>query len=109
MATVWKPISAAYWTPRWPSPPSPSTATTSPGRAPLLRRALNVVRPAHIRGAASTGGRSAGIRPTALAEALWDSPQASRNLLFRRLPRQPDEQSPQRARVLESPRPLVHT
>jgi len=48
-------ILAAYCTPRWPSPPRPSTATTSPGRAPLWRSALKVVRPAHIRGAASTG------------------------------------------------------
>ena len=72
--TVWKPIFAAYWTPRWPRPPSPSTATTSPGRAPLLRRALNVVRPAHISGAASAAGRSAGISATALAGASMYSP-----------------------------------
>ena len=42
-ATVRKPIFAAYCTPRWPSPPRPSTATRSPARAPLLRSALNVV------------------------------------------------------------------
>ena len=70
MPIVWKPILAAYCTPRWPSPPRPSTATTSPGRAPLWRSALKVVRPAHIRGAASTGSRPAGIRATALTGAI---------------------------------------
>ena len=59
-ATVRKPIFAAYWTPRWPSPPRPRTATRSPGRAPLLRSALNVVTPAHISGAASGGGQLRG-------------------------------------------------
>src|SRR5881394_1701042 len=62
MAIVLNPIFAANCTPRWPSPPRPSTATTSPGRAPLLRSALNVVMPAHISGAASTEDRSSGTR-----------------------------------------------
>jgi hypothetical protein len=34
MATVWKPIRLANWTPRWPSPPTPCTATRSPARSP---------------------------------------------------------------------------
>src|SRR5260370_899653 len=74
MPTVGKPILAAYWKPRWPSPPRPSTATTSPGCAPLLRRALNVVRPAHISGAGSAGGSSARIRASAPAGAVMVSP-----------------------------------
>ena len=45
-------------------------ATTSPGRAPLLRSALNVVSPAHIRGAASTGDNPSGITATALAGTM---------------------------------------
>ena len=38
----------------------PRTATRSPGRAPLLRSELNVVRPAHINGAASAVDKSLG-------------------------------------------------
>src|SRR5881628_64896 len=60
MPTTLKPIFAAYCTPRCPSPPSPSTATTSPGRAPELRKALNVVIPAHSSGAESTVDKSSG-------------------------------------------------
>jgi hypothetical protein len=44
-----------------------------PGRAPLFRSALNVVRPAHISGAASAGGSSTGINATALAWAIMYS------------------------------------
>ena len=39
IAAVRNPIRAAYWTPRWPSPPRPRTATVAPGRAPLLGEA----------------------------------------------------------------------
>src|SRR2546423_6138259 len=67
MATVSKPNFAAYWTPRWPRPPSPRIATTSPGRATLWRRALYVVTPAHISGAASTADSSSGIAASASA------------------------------------------
>jgi 3-oxoacyl-[acyl-carrier protein] reductase len=42
IATVLKPILAAYCSPRWPSPPIPRTATTSPAPAPLLRSELKV-------------------------------------------------------------------
>src|SRR5581483_7629980 len=70
IATVRKPIFAAYWTPRWPRPPTPSTATRSPGRAPLFRSALNVVTPAHMSGAASTGESSSGTCATASARAI---------------------------------------
>jgi hypothetical protein len=38
-----------------------------------LRKALNVVRPAHIKGAAATGGSSSGIRATAFAGAIMYS------------------------------------
>jgi hypothetical protein len=38
-----------------------------------LRKALKVVRPAHISGAASAGGRSAGMSATALAGAIMYS------------------------------------
>src|SRR5438093_2945611 len=65
---VWKPILDACCTARWPSPARPSTAT-SPGRAPLWRSASKVVRPAHLRDAASTRSRPASIRATALADA----------------------------------------
>src|ERR1017187_7394614 len=73
MATVLKPILEANWTPRWPSPPKPSTATTSPGRAPQFRRQLNVVMPAHISGAASTADNSSGTRASASARAMVES------------------------------------
>ena len=55
----------AYCTPRWPSPPTPNTATKSPALAGEFRSALKVVRPAHSSGAASTDERSSGtaIRP----------------------------------------------
>src|SRR5262249_34394096 len=66
-AAVRSPIGAAYGTPGWRSPPRPRTATRSPGRAPLLRSALNVVTPAHISGAASGAGRCAGTRARAVA------------------------------------------
>jgi hypothetical protein len=46
MATVSKPIFDANWMPKWPCPPTPNTATVSPGRAPLWCRALNVGTPA---------------------------------------------------------------
>ncbi len=39
---------------RWPSPPSPSTATRSPGRGVALRRPLITVYPAQKMGAASS-------------------------------------------------------
>jgi len=44
-----------------------------PGRAPLLRSALNVVMPAHISGAASTEDRSSGTRARAVAGAIMYS------------------------------------
>jgi hypothetical protein len=74
MPTTLKPIFAAYCTPRCPSPPKPSTATTSPGRAPEFRKALNVVSPAHISGAAALGDNSSGNRATALTGAIMYSP-----------------------------------
>ena len=43
----------------------PSTATRSPGRAPLLRKALKVVMPAHSSGAASAAASSSGIAASA--------------------------------------------
>jgi len=43
MATVRNPMRRAYCTPRWPKPPSPWIATTSPGRAVDFFKALNVV------------------------------------------------------------------
>ena len=49
IATVSNPNLLANWTPKCPSPPIPCIATRSPGRAPLLRSALNVVMPAHMR------------------------------------------------------------
>src|ERR1051326_5129763 len=55
--------------PRWPRPPIPCTATTSPGRAPELRSALNVVMPAQRRGAASAGSSDSGMAATASAGA----------------------------------------
>ena len=60
----------AYCTPRWPSPPTPNTATRSPARAGEFRSALKVVRPAHSRGAASTEERSSGtaIKPLDLGD-----------------------------------------
>src|SRR5437763_13242133 len=70
MATVRNPIRAAYWTPRWPSPPRPRTATRSPGRAPLFRSALTVVTPAHISGAASGAGSCAGHETRSLVIAV---------------------------------------
>jgi hypothetical protein len=42
-------------------PTTPLTATTSPTRAPLFRRALKVVIPAHISGAASVAESWSGI------------------------------------------------
>jgi len=54
-------------------PADPSTATTSPGRAPELRSALNVVMPAHISGAASAGVKPAGTRATDSAGAIMYS------------------------------------
>ena len=69
IATTSNPMRRAYWTPRWPSPPTPKMATKSPARAGEFRSALNVVRPAHSSGAASADERSSGtaIRPLALA------------------------------------------
>ncbi len=40
IATVSKPIALAHWTPRWPSPPIPRTATRSPATASVRRSAL---------------------------------------------------------------------
>src|SRR5215831_17745356 len=61
IATVRKPSLFANCTPRWPRPPIPSTATTSPGIAPLWRSALKVVTPAQSSGAASTALSWSGI------------------------------------------------
>ena len=43
------------------------------GRAPLLRRALKVVMPAHISGAASTAESPSGISAKAVAGAIMYS------------------------------------
>ncbi len=45
----------------------PSTATTSPGRAPLWRSELYVVTPAHSSGAASANDSPSGIGASTLA------------------------------------------
>jgi hypothetical protein len=46
--------------------------TRSPGRAPLLRRALKVVMPAQSSGADSTASSPSGTRTTAEASAsMW--------------------------------------
>ena len=47
--------------PKCPSPPIPRMATTSPTRASLFQRALYVVTPAHISGAAFVYESSLGI------------------------------------------------
>jgi hypothetical protein len=47
--------------PKCPRPPIPRMATTSPTQASLFQRALYVVTPAHIRGAASVYESSLGI------------------------------------------------
>ena len=73
IATVSKPIFAANWTPRWPRPPTPSTATRSPGRAPLFRRELKVVIPAQTSGAVSTADKASGIRASAAEGAIRKS------------------------------------
>src|SRR5574337_575410 len=52
-------------TPSTSAKSSPGTATTSLGSAPLFRRALYVVTPAHIKGPASTGESSSGISASA--------------------------------------------
>ena len=51
----------------------PSTATRSPGRAPLLRSELKVVTPAHISGPASTAESPSGISANAPAGAIMYS------------------------------------
>ncbi len=43
---------------KMPEAANPWTATTSPGRAPELRRALKTVTPAHINGPPSSAGTS---------------------------------------------------
>ena len=48
-------------------------ATRSPGRAPLLRRALNVVTPAQNNGAASVAEISSGIAASAAADTIMYS------------------------------------
>lgn len=53
--------------------PTPSTATVSPGHAPLLRRALNVLIPAHMSGPASTAECPSGISAKAWAKAIMYS------------------------------------
>src|ERR1035441_7579923 len=75
-ATVRKHILALYCTAKWPTPPMPTTATTSPARAPLFRRELKVVIPAHMRGAASVEASSSGTRARAEAGATmdWEQP-----------------------------------
>jgi hypothetical protein len=70
IAMVLKPILEANCIPRCPSPPTPNIATTSPSRAPLFRRALYVVTPAHIIGAASVAESSSGIAATASVGAI---------------------------------------
>ena len=70
MATVRKPILLANWTPRWPRPPRPCTATRSPATAPLWRRLLKVVMPAQRMGAASAGDKESGINAKASALAI---------------------------------------
>jgi hypothetical protein len=56
--------------PKCPSPPIPIMATTSPTRAPLFLRALYVVMPAHISGAASVYESSLGISAKATVGAI---------------------------------------
>jgi hypothetical protein len=51
-------------------PANSSTATVSPGRAPLWRRALKVVTPAHISGAASTADSPSGNDVSPAAGAI---------------------------------------
>ena len=51
----------ANLTPRWPSPPKPTTATLEPGPTPERRSGEYVVIPAHSRGAASARSMSSGI------------------------------------------------
>src|SRR5882757_2991980 len=65
IATVRKPILSANWIARCPTPPTPWTATVSPGRACACRSALNAVVPPHINGAASSKVSPSGIRATA--------------------------------------------
>ena len=48
----------------------PSTATVSPGRAPLFRSALKVVMPAHISGPASMAESPSGIDASAVAGTI---------------------------------------
>ena len=74
MATVRKPMRWANCTARCPRPPSPCTATRSPGRAGELRSALKVVMPAQRSGAASTSPSVSGIRASASARATMYSP-----------------------------------
>ena len=50
-----------------PEPAEAEDRDRSPGRAPLLRRALKVVSPAHMSGAASAAGSSAGTSASAVA------------------------------------------
>ena len=56
MATVLNPILAAYWTPRWPRPPKPSTATVSPGSRTAVAESIERRNPgAHQRRGISRG------------------------------------------------------
>src|SRR6266566_2790258 len=74
MATVRKPMRWANCTARCPRPPSPCTATRSPGRAGEWRSALKVVMPAQRSGAASMSPSVSGMRASASARANMYSP-----------------------------------
>src|SRR3954451_15513945 len=64
------PAIAAYWTARWPRPPTPNTATRSDERVPATLTALYVVTPAQVSGDASAGLIPYGTLTTYFAKAF---------------------------------------
>ena len=58
------PMAAAIFTPMWPRPPTPTTATERPVAAPHRRSGEYVVMPAQSSGAATSSSMASGIRST---------------------------------------------
>ncbi|MOA17808.1 hypothetical protein D3C78_1380770 [compost metagenome] len=67
------PSAAASFTPMWPRPPRPTTATFEPWPTPKRRIGFHTVMPAHSSGEAKRRSRLAGTRRTNFSRTTMES------------------------------------
>lgn len=65
------PSAAANFTARWPSPPSPATATRCPGPVPAARSGSQTLMPAHSSGVAAAGSSASGRRNANVSRSTY--------------------------------------